>query len=88
MWMLVVSVQDPVGRRMDLTADQLRGAPAFSRDRNWDWSDRRREQELHDHYRAPYYWNEYLLANPTVMLNGPKGTNRRLRELGECFDII
>ena len=37
---------------------QLRGAPAFSRDQNWDWSDRSREQELHDHYRASYYWNE------------------------------
>ena len=29
-----------------------------SRDRNWDWSDRSREEELHDHYRAPYYWDE------------------------------
>jgi hypothetical protein len=46
------------GYRTDVTEDQLRGAPAFSRDRSWDWSDRSREQELHDHYGAPYYWNE------------------------------
>ena len=44
------------GYRTDITEDQLRGAPAFSRDRDWDWNDRTREQELHDHYRAPYYW--------------------------------
>ena len=41
-----------------LLKDQVRGAPAFSRDRNWDWSDRTREQQLHDYYRAPYYWDE------------------------------
>jgi hypothetical protein len=46
------------GYRTDLTEDQVRGAPAFSRDRNWDWSDRTREQQLHDYYRAPYYWDE------------------------------
>jgi hypothetical protein len=44
------------GYRTDITEDQLRGAPEFSRDPGWDWSDRNREQELHDHYRAPYYW--------------------------------
>jgi PRC-barrel domain len=44
------------GYRTDISEDQLRGAPAFSRDKNWDWSDRNREQELHDYYRAPYYW--------------------------------
>jgi PRC-barrel domain len=46
------------GYRTDVTENQLRGAPAFSRDRNWNWSDRSREQELHNYYRAPYYWNE------------------------------
>ena len=44
------------GYRTDITEQQLRGAPTFSRDPNWNWSDRSREQELHDHYRAPYYW--------------------------------
>jgi hypothetical protein len=46
------------GYRTDVTEDQLRASPAFSRDRNWDWSDRSRERELHDHYRAAYYWSE------------------------------
>jgi hypothetical protein len=41
-----------------LLKDQVRGAPAFSPDRNWDWTNRTREQQLHDYYRAPYYWDE------------------------------
>lgn len=44
------------GYRTDVTEEQLRGAPAFAQDRDSDWSDRRREQELHDYYRVPYYW--------------------------------
>ena len=46
------------GYRTDITEQQLRGAPAFARDPNYDWSDRNRERQLHDHYRAPYYWEE------------------------------
>jgi hypothetical protein len=45
------------GYRTDITEDQLRKAPAFSRDRNYDWSDRERERELHDYWRSPYYWD-------------------------------
>ena len=44
------------GYRTDITEQQLRGAPAFSRDSTYDWNDRNRERELHDYYRAPYYW--------------------------------
>ena len=44
------------GYRTDITEQELRNAPAFSRDRTYDWTDRSREQELHDHYRAPTYW--------------------------------
>jgi hypothetical protein len=44
------------GYRTDITEQQLRGAPTFTRDSDWDWSDRSRERQLHDYYRAPYYW--------------------------------
>ena len=44
------------GFRTNITEEQLRDAPAYSRDRDNDWSDRKREKELHDHYRADYYW--------------------------------
>ena len=44
------------GFRTDITEDQIRGAPDFYRDRDYDWSDRQRERELHDYWKAPYYW--------------------------------
>ena len=44
------------GYRTDITESQLREAPDFSRDRDYDWSDRDRERELHDYWRSPYYW--------------------------------
>jgi hypothetical protein len=44
------------GFRTDITAQQLRGAPAFSRDKDYDWSDRNRERELHSHYGTRPYW--------------------------------
>jgi hypothetical protein len=40
------------GYRTGITEEQLRGAPLFYRD-HYDWSDRTREQELHDYWRAP-----------------------------------
>ena len=44
------------GYRTDITEQELRGAPTFSRDRNFDWNDRAREKELHDYYGASPYW--------------------------------
>ncbi len=40
------------GYRTDITEDQFRGAPAFSRDQETDWSDRGRDRELRDYYGA------------------------------------
>jgi hypothetical protein len=44
------------GYRTDITEEQVRGAPTFYRRADYDWSDRERERELHDYYRAKYYW--------------------------------
>ena len=44
------------GYRTDITEEQLRGSPSFYRDRDYDWTDRSRERELHDYWRTPYYW--------------------------------
>jgi hypothetical protein len=44
------------GYRTEITEDQVRGAPTFYRSEDYDWSDRERERELHDYYRAKYYW--------------------------------
>jgi hypothetical protein len=37
------------GYRTDITEQKLRGAPKYSGD-EWDWSDRERARQLHDHY--------------------------------------
>jgi hypothetical protein len=45
------------GYRTDISEEELRGAPSFYRDRDdYEWSERERERELHDYWRAPYYW--------------------------------
>ena len=43
------------GFRTDITQEELTGAPIISGDEK-DWRDRRREQDLHDHYKVPTYW--------------------------------
>jgi|SRR5215213_9446578 hypothetical protein len=48
------------GCRTDITEDPLWDAPTFSRDRDYDWTDRDRERELHDCYSARYYWSSGL----------------------------
>lgn len=44
------------GYRTDVTEQQLKGAPSFYRDANYDWGDRSREQELHSYWNAAPYW--------------------------------
>jgi hypothetical protein len=41
--------------RTDISEEQLQGAQSVSRNRDYDWSDRDRERELHDYWRAPYW---------------------------------
>jgi hypothetical protein len=43
------------GFRTDITPEELTGAPVVSEDEK-DWRDRRREQDLHDHWKVPPYW--------------------------------
>jgi hypothetical protein len=44
------------GYLTDITEEELRGAPTFYRDQDYARSDRERERELHDYWRAPHYW--------------------------------
>jgi PRC-barrel domain protein len=46
------------GYKTDITENQLKNAPTFTRESNWDWSDRNREQQLHDYYGAQGYWED------------------------------
>jgi sporulation protein YlmC with PRC-barrel domain len=43
------------GFRTNITPEELTGAPVASGDER-DWRDRRREQDLHDHWKVPPYW--------------------------------
>ena len=41
---------------MNISEDQLKGAPKFRRDEEWDWSDRERSRRISDYYGATPYW--------------------------------
>ena len=43
------------GYKTDIAQAELTGAPAFSGDEKV-WWDRRREEDLHDHWKVPPYW--------------------------------
>jgi hypothetical protein len=38
------------GYRVNMTEDQLRGAPRFNRSTDWDWSDRSKDRTIDDYY--------------------------------------
>jgi hypothetical protein len=38
------------GYRTNMTEDELRVAPKFNRNTDWDWSDRSRDRTLNDYY--------------------------------------
>lgn len=38
------------GYRVGVTEDQLKGAPKFNRNTDWNWSDRSRDREVYDYY--------------------------------------
>jgi hypothetical protein len=41
---------------LDISDDQLRGAPAHAARDRFDWDDRQWAQQVHDYYRVPPYW--------------------------------
>jgi len=44
------------GYKTDVTQEQLKNAPEFSRNGNHDWSNEQSERDLHDYYEVAYYW--------------------------------
>ena len=40
----------------DITEEQLRGAPSYADDQEFDWGDRSGEIVIHKIYRTPHYW--------------------------------
>lgn len=41
------------GYRIAVTEDQLKGAPRYNRNTDWDWSDRSRDRTVYDYYKQP-----------------------------------
>jgi len=45
--------------QIDLTDEELRRAPSFGADQEFDWGDRSQEIEIHNYYKTPPYWGAY-----------------------------
>jgi hypothetical protein len=44
------------GYEVNISDQQLKGAPKYANDNDWDWEDRKRAQQVFDYYRVPPYW--------------------------------
>jgi hypothetical protein len=44
------------GYRVAVTEDQLKNAPKYNRNTDWDWSDRQRDRTVYDYYRTPLWY--------------------------------
>ncbi len=44
------------GYRVAITEDQLRRAPKFNRNTDWDWSDRSRDRSVYGYYKTPLWY--------------------------------
>jgi PRC-barrel domain len=44
------------GYRVDVTEDQLRGAPNFRRSTEWDWSNRTNDERVYKYYNEPLWY--------------------------------
>jgi len=44
------------GYEVNVSEQQLKGAPKYSKYDSWDWSDRARDKQVSDYYGANPYW--------------------------------
>jgi PRC-barrel domain protein len=44
------------GYRVDITEDQLKRAPKFSRSSGWDWNNRSNDRRVYDYYDTPLWY--------------------------------
>jgi hypothetical protein len=44
------------GYRVGVTESQLKGAPKFNRNTDWDWSDRNRDKAVYEYYHTPLWY--------------------------------
>lgn len=44
------------GYRVGVTEDQLKGAPKYNPNTDWDWSDRARDESVYGYYGTPLWY--------------------------------
>ena len=55
-WSLLTYNPKLEGYEVNVSEQQLKGAPKYSKHENWDWSDRARGQKVFDYYGLTPYW--------------------------------
>jgi hypothetical protein len=55
-WSLLTFDPKLGGYVVDLTQEQLKGAPKYSKHETWDWSDHERGKKIYNYYGEPPYW--------------------------------
>jgi sporulation protein YlmC with PRC-barrel domain len=55
-WSLLTYNTKLGGYEVNISEQQLKGAPSYANDNDWDWEDRKRAQQVYDYYRVPPYW--------------------------------
>jgi len=54
-WSLLTYNARLEGYEVNVSEQQLKGAPKYSKNESWDWSDRARGQKVYDYYGAAPY---------------------------------
>ncbi len=44
------------GYKIAVTESQLKGAPKYNRNTDWDWADRSRDRSVYDYYKEPLWY--------------------------------
>jgi hypothetical protein len=55
-WSLLTYNTKLGGYEVNISDQQLTGAPSYANDNDWDWEDRKRAQQVYDYYRVAPYW--------------------------------
>jgi hypothetical protein len=58
-WARLSYNRDMEAYQLDITDDELKRAPTFLADKDFDWGDRSQEIELHRYYGVPPYWGGF-----------------------------
>lgn len=58
-WARLTYNRDNEAYQIDISDDELKRAPSFLADKEFDWGDRSQEEDLHRYYGVPPYWGGF-----------------------------